>query len=469
MSNPSDTPRTYTPAQWLESVAVKVYDALYKQQKLLHAALDASGRYIQGADWYRDRFRSAAAWTSGSTPEAHFVGIMVAFDIPRWQDFATAKADAALLEEIDKLNAECRASVDRFDPGNGPHRDALRAHVHRRALDLSPATFAELDRIRADWSNIAAAGHEAIRAAIELTAAVRRALRAQKAEYYSRRVPEPPEAAARKAEADAVAAVLAGKLPLADFPARLTEIAADFEKGMTTLREEERAHRLCLNLMRIPRKFDPERHDPARVPNPGAFALVEDHFARLARELKEDDWPPPLRERNILCFGSKGRGKTRALWRGLHILMRADEMVWPGQSDLAFVNAAELADEIADLARTDTDALRAKVNFLAGRHEEPGVDCLCEFLVIDDLSKAPLTERYGRELYKIINARYEAGLPIYVTTQDGPAELVRAMARGDADVERKLAAIIRRLTQDGDALMIDFDAEYPAPAKEERP
>lgn len=468
MSTPSEAPQTYTPEQWRESEAVKVYNALYRQQHLLHGAIREARGNHQYVDRYWARLHSPAALDDGMTPEEYFVAIMITLQIPRWQDFATAKADAALLEQIGKLNAECHAIVDQFDPGKGPHRDALHAHVQRRAQDMSPDSFAELDHVRADWNNATAAHRETVRAAVELASSVRRALRAQQAQYHSRRVPEPPEAAARKAESEAVAAVLAGKLPFADFPARLAQIASDCEKGMAALREEQRLIRLGQNLMRIPRKFDPDRHDPARVPNPSAFALVQDHFAKLARELKEDDWPPPLLERNILCFGSKGRGKTRALWHGLHTLMRADE-VWPGQSDLAFVNAAELADEIADLARTDTDALRAKVNFLAGREDEPGVEYFCQYLVIDDLSKAPLTERYGRELYKIINARYEAGRPIFITTQDGPAELVRAMARGDADVERKLAAIIRRLTQDGDALMVDFDADYPASAKESRP
>lgn len=468
MSNPSEAPQSYTPEQWRESEAVKVYDALFLQQSLLHSALRKSGRHIQSADWYRERFRDPGALASGVTPEEYFVGIMVALDIPRWQDFAAAKADAALLAEIRHLNAECRAIVDQFDPGKGPHRSALHDHVQRREQGMWPDSFAELDRIRADWSNIAAARREALRAAIELASAVRDALAAHMKVYNWHGATEPYDVKAFTAERESVAAVLAGKPPAADFPARLEDIATERMRDMLEVDEQQRLTRLQVNLARIPRKFAPPRHDPARVPNPGAFALVEDHFARLAQELRGGAWSTPLLERNVLCFGSKGRGKTRALWHGLHALIQGDH-VWPHEVDFTVVNAADLADEIADLARTDTDALRAKVNFLAGREEEPGVEYYCQYLVIDDLSKAPLTERYGRELYKIINARYEAGLPVYVTTQDGPEELVKAMARGDADVEKKLAAIIRRLTQDGDALIVDFDADYPASVKEDRP
>jgi DNA replication protein DnaC len=468
MSNPSDTPRSYTPEQWRESEAVKVYDSLYLQQRLLQRALQASEHPLQSADWYRERFRGPVALASGATPEEYFVGIMAALGIPRWQDFAAARADAALLDEIGKLNAECRAIVDHFDPGIGPDRNALHEHVQRREQSMWPDSFAELDRIRADWSNIASVRREALHTAVELASAVRDALAAHRKVYNSQGATDPHDVKARTAEREAVAAVLAGKLPVAELRARLDEIAAQRFRDVVELEEQLRLTRLQVNIARIPRKFAPARHDPARVPNPGAFALVADHFVRLAKELEGGAWSTPLLERNVLCFGSKGQGKTRALWHGLHTLIQADH-VWPHEVDFTVVNAADLADEIADLARTDTDALRAKVNFLAGREEEPGVEYYCQYLVIDDLSKAPLTERYGRELYKVVNARYEAGLPIYVTTQDGPEELVKAMARGDADVEKKLAAIIRRLTQDGDALMVDFDADYPASAKEPRP
>ena len=459
MNTAGEIPNTTTLDAWRKSEAVKVFEALFAHMSLLDDALRAGTRPHLRSFHVKKVMCDEQAPTSGLTPEDFFTELMKVLGISRWQDFAVARADANLLSEISKFNAECQEVCYKLASITGPHTAALREHIKRHLAGVWLQNMGELDRFHACWPESAAAKREVRSKAVNLVSAIRDELKSRSVLYFTRSSADACDRKAQIAEKTAVADVLAGRLPITELPTRLAQVSSTHAYDMAQEREEKRLIRLGQNLTCIPRKFDPEQHDPTRLPNIGAFNMVQDHFAKLAKQLGQEDWPPPLLERNVVCFGSKGKAKTRALWCGLYKLMVAD-MVLPDELDLEVVNAADLADEIIDLARTDADALRARINYLAGRDSPQGTDQFCQYLVIDDISKAPLTERYGRELYKIVNARYEAGLPTYITTQDGPEDLVKAMARGDGDVEKKLAAIIRRLTQDGDALIVDFDADY---------
>ena len=459
MNTATETPKTYTHTEWLESEAVKVFEALFSQSALLDDALRAGTKPDLRSFHVKKLLCCERAPTSGLTPEIFFTELMEALGILRWQDFAVAKADASLLNEISKFNAECQEVRYAFTSISGPHIAALREHIEHHSTSVWIQNASELDRLHACWPEYAAAKREARSKAVSLVSAIRDELKSCTVLYFTRSSADACDRKAQSAEMTAVAEVLEGRLPIIELPARLGQISASHASDRTLECEAKRLIRLGQNLACIPRKFNPDKHDPVRLPNVGAFNMVQDHFAKLAEQLGQEDWPPPLLERNVVCFGSKGKAKTRALWCGLHKLMVAD-LVLPDELDLEVVNAADLADEVIELARTDADTLRARINYLAGRDSPQYSDQFCQYLVIDDISKAPLTERYGRELYKVVNARYEAGLPTYITTQDGPEDLVKAMARGDQDVEKKLAAIIRRLTQDGDALIVDFDADY---------
>lgn len=459
MNTATENPKTYTLAEWLKSEAIKVFESLFSQMVLLDDALRGGTNPHLRSFHVKKLLCGEQAPTSGLTPEDFFTELMKVLGISRWQDFAVARADANLLGEISKFNAECQEVRYKLASMAGPHTAALREHIERHSSAVWLQNVGELDRLHACWPETVAAKREARSKAVNLVLAIKNELKSRSVSYFARYTTDACDRKAQFAEKTAVTDVLAGRLPVDELPALLAQISATHASDRAQEREEKRMVRLGQNLACIPRKFNPEQHDPTRLPNIGAFNMVQDHFAKLAEQLGQEDWPAPLLQRNVVCFGSKGKAKTRALWCGLHKLMVAD-MVLPDEMDLEVVNAADLADEVIELARADADALRARINYLAGRDSTQNSDRFCQYLFIDDLSKAPLTERYGRELYKIVNARYEAGLPTYITTQDGPEDLVKAMARGDQDVEKKLAAIIRRLTQDGDALIVDFDADY---------
>lgn len=66
----------------------------------------------------------------------------------------------------------------------------------------------------------------------------------------------------------------------------------------------------------------------------------------------------------------------------------------------------------------------------------------CDLLVVDDLGKEPPTDWALSQAFRVVNGRYEAALPIVVTSQYGLRELGGRLSR-NGDVDTALAIVSR--------------------------
>lgn len=129
--------------------------------------------------------------------------------------------------------------------------------------------------------------------------------------------------------------------------------------------------------------------------------------------------------RGLWLVGPVGSGKTHracAVLRGWTAL---------NGGGARFVTAPALLAELR--ATYDGDGSEAAV---IGKYAR------CPLLVVDDLGKEAPTEWSLSKLYEIVDARWGAGLPTVVTSNQTPDELARRLAR-DADPETAKAVVSR--------------------------
>jgi hypothetical protein len=251
------------------------------------------------------------------------------------------------------------------------------------------------------------------------------------------------EDADRRAEAGTVDAATVR----AEYAPRLAE--AIRQSGEAKAADAER------HLVRV---IAPEYRKPIdrdRLRNPAAFDAVQ-------------TWRPEGDRPGLLCAGDTGRGKTRAVFARLAALYRAER--------LAFValTADTLKQRIIDLAQRggedgDEDARRDPGGGRPPDRFQPCEgDTLGRFigklqtvpvLFIDDLGQAKVTALYAEKLFALIEHRTCEGLPLIVTVQGRPPEVVRKLAGYGAEFADTARCLVRRLCDFCQRVDFGFDAD----------
>lgn len=132
--------------------------------------------------------------------------------------------------------------------------------------------------------------------------------------------------------------------------------------------------------------------------------------------------------RGLLLVGESGKCKTRCLWALAHQLIRKNHQV-------EFLSELEFSHQVAKRGHIGT--LWAWVEKLAE----------VEVLILDDLGKAPRTDRFVSELFYVIDKRVNEERPILISTQlDGSAVASQA-DRGVHVGGHTASALVRRLRE----------------------
>ncbi|MBM4156488.1 MAG: hypothetical protein FJ221_15880 [Lentisphaerae bacterium] len=232
-----------------------------------------------------------------------------------------------------------------------------------------------------------------------------------------------------------------------------------FDEKAVTLAQAQKLHEAWIHTLRyyairrqdlFPAVFS-DRLDRARLPNPPAFDRVL-------------TWSPDM-GRNLIAFGDVGTAKTRAVYHLFYRLMKSipDDPMWRdtggdcddedddygvGWSELIDIPASALATRVRALALRDPVGVASFTRHLRQ----------ARILFIDDITQIRLTDRLAEVLYDVIDARYRNNRPLIVTSQVGADELVGKLAHGDKSLRITARAIVRRISQDGRAMAVDFDA-----------
>lgn len=199
--------------------------------------------------------------------------------------------------------------------------------------------------------------------------------------------------------------------------------------------------------------------DHARLPNPDAFAQVMkwSYFGG----------------QNLVAFGDTGTGKTRAIYALLLRIRNSTVRTWLWKQlkdfddcDQEWVDYGVEWSGIIDIPATSLAALVRKFTL----RDPARLSIFMEFLkdagilFIDDISQLRLTDRLAECLFDVVDCRYRRKKSLIVTSQVGADGLVDKLAHGDKSLRITARAIVRRISQDGEALAVDFDAPTPPPA-----
>jgi DNA replication protein DnaC len=202
--------------------------------------------------------------------------------------------------------------------------------------------------------------------------------------------------------------------------------------------------------------------DYSLLPNPAAFDLVKTWTLKM--------------HRNLVVFGDTGTGKTRAVYELFRALLRADPYadLWEhirrgvgddddsdcagdehgiGWSQIIDIPATVFAAHVRVLSLRDPAMLNRVIRHMSD----------AQILFIDDLTQIRMTDRVAEALYEVVDARYRHDRPLIVTSQVDANELVDKLAHGNKSLRITARAIVRRISQDGRAMAVDFDAPTQSP------
>jgi DNA replication protein DnaC len=150
--------------------------------------------------------------------------------------------------------------------------------------------------------------------------------------------------------------------------------------------------------------------------------------------------------RNLIAYGPKGTGKTRAVYAAIR-----------GLVENGIIEPYALCCHACDLAEAFRAAALGKVHPLFDR--ECASPRQARLLFIDDLGQTSLTNRLGEDFIGLFDYRYRQGLVTVFTAQTGGLALARRLSRGDPDLLPTVEAILRRLNQDGEATAVQFEGK----------
>lgn len=136
------------------------------------------------------------------------------------------------------------------------------------------------------------------------------------------------------------------------------------------------------------------------------------------------DWK--VGPRGLLLLGASGLGKTRCLWGLAHRLLKEGRQV-------EFLRETDFSHQVAK--RGHLGSLWDWVDFL----------CSTEVLILDDLGKAPRTDRFVSELFHVIDTRLNEERPILISTQLEGEEIAGQITRGIHEGGHTAGALVRRL------------------------
>jgi len=165
---------------------------------------------------------------------------------------------------------------------------------------------------------------------------------------------------------------------------------------------------------------------PATFLKTDFLKLPHDQFQTVMR------WQ--VQERGMMLIGPSGHYKTRCLWALTHQLIRKNHKV-------EFLRETDFSHQVAKRGHIGT--LWDWVERL----------CEVEVLVLDDLGKAPRTDRFVSELFHVVDTRLNEERPILISTQlDGKAiggQIAGGVHAGGQTAE----ALVRRLRESCDVVL----------------
>lgn len=149
---------------------------------------------------------------------------------------------------------------------------------------------------------------------------------------------------------------------------------------------------------------------------------------------------PPQKERNgLFIVGGYGVGKT-------HLAASIANQLLQRRTPVICMTMIDMLDRIKETFDKSGEGTEAQIKRLYT--DVP-------LLIIDDLGSEQPTEWGSTTIYSIINARYEAYMPVIVTTNCGVDELVQRMTPRDAS-DRNAKKTVDRLREMCVAVQMDW-------------
>ena len=155
-------------------------------------------------------------------------------------------------------------------------------------------------------------------------------------------------------------------------------------------------------------------------------------YADTFRDKLPENNPEPGRN-GLFITGPMGTGKT-------HLAAAiANQLIEEG-TPVVCMTMIDLLDRIKQAFEKSHSFGESESHVLRTYKEVP-------LLIIDDMGKESATDWAVKNIYKIINARYEAYMPTIITTNYGDSDLVRKLTPKDTGDSITAAATIDRLRE----------------------